>query len=135
MLDRADRKELGCCWRSVVGRIEVKTMDQSFYDRENKFVGPCACEWETEPRGSSPFCGPQLALSKEEEGVLTRMRVVHKASLQVRETLARLDPILDRQVHAQLQEELQLLRQKFAALKEELAFANEQKLRRLGHLP
>lgn len=98
----------------------------------------CGC-----PPGQPEACAPKLALSREEEEVLRRMRALReefrrliperRAGPEFRALKGQLDRApADR---AELEEHMEQLRRRFRACQAELARANREKMRRLGHEP
>lgn len=83
----------------------------------------------------APSCAPKLVLSHEEEAVLKVMRGLTEEARALRAELKGLEPQANTSRCQELAERLERLRLLFRAQKEELRLANEEKLRRLGHIP
>lgn len=110
-----------------------------------QIIGPGSspAEDETANRGSRgdehppevSCCAPKLALSHEEEAVLKVMRGLTVEARALRAELKGLDPQAAASRRGELAGRLEQLRVLFREQKEELRLANEEKLRRLGHIP
>jgi hypothetical protein len=83
------------------------------------------------PPDQPDCCAPKLALSHEEEVVLRRMRGLRAEVRALRDQLEQA-PAADR---AGLENLLEQLRLRFRECQAELARANREKMRRLGHEP
>jgi len=87
----------------------------------------------------SSSCAVKLALSVEEEAVLKKMRAATLEARELRVELKALppqdSPAADQPRRGEITVRLEELRRRFKELQQELRLANEEKLRRLGHLP
>jgi hypothetical protein len=88
----------------------------------------CGC-----PPGQPDTCAPKLALSREEEAVLRRMRALREEFRCLKDRLKREGPPAADRV--KLEEQLERLRLRFRECQAELARANREKMIRLGHEP
>jgi len=90
------------------------------------------------PEQPAPSCAPKLALSVEEEAVLKVMRGYTEEARALRaelKSLARAGGEAGAARQQAIAVRLEELRGLFKAQKEALRLANEEKLRRLGHIP